>query len=73
MKYPIIDIIEFIIAMVNDFAIAYGLSEHQAYRYIRNHDGISFIENNYGIMHTLDYKECVESIARFCQRKGGKL
>ena len=67
------DIIEFIIAVVNEFALYFGLTEHQAYRYIRNHDGMTFIQQNYNIMHTLDFRDCIESVANFCKRKGGKL
>ena len=68
-----IDIIEFIIAVINEFALYYGLTEHQAYQYIRNHDGVSFIQQNYNIMHTLDFRDSVESVANFCKRNGGKL
>lgn len=44
MKYNIRDIIEYIIALVNEFAKRFGLTEIQAYRYIRIHKGIAFIE-----------------------------
>lgn len=73
MKYPVRDIIEYIIALVNEFAIKFGLSDRQAYNYIRRHHGISFIEQNYGIIHTLDFKEAVDSVALFCRKSGGKL
>ena len=73
MKYAVRDILEYIIALVNEFADRYGLSEKQAYLYIRKYNGISFIETNYGIIHTLDFNEAVESVALFCKRHGGKL
>lgn len=73
MEYKTIDIIEYIIALINEFARAFSLTEQQAYRYIKNHDGIGFIERNYGIMHTLDFNETVDSVASFCKRKGGEL
>lgn len=73
MKYNIRDIFEYIIALVNEFAKKFNLSEKQAYRYIRIHKGITFIENNYGIMHTLDFNEAVESVAIFCRKSGGTL
>lgn len=73
MKYKVRDILEYIIALVNEFAKNYGLTEQQAYRYIRNHKGVTFIEENYGIIHTLDFNEAVESVALFCRRKGGDL
>lgn len=44
MKYSKRDIIEYIIALVNEFAKRYGLTEKQAYRYIRVHKGFDFID-----------------------------
>lgn len=73
MKHNIRDIIEYIIALVNEFAKRFGLTEKQAYRYIRTHKGIAFVEQNYGIMHTLDFNEAVDCIAVYCRRMGGKL
>lgn len=72
-KYKVRDIIEYIVAVVNEFATRYSLTERQAYRYINFHDGISFIEENYGIIHTLSFNEAVESVALFCKNRGGKL
>ncbi|MBQ8760600.1 MAG: DUF3791 domain-containing protein [Bacteroidales bacterium] len=73
MRYDIKDIIEYTIALVNEFAKKHSLTEDQAYRYIRNHKGLKFIENNYGIMHTLDFNEVVESLSLFCRKDGGSL
>ena len=73
MTYNTRDIIEYIIALVNEFAKKFGLSDKQAYRYIRIHKGVAFIEQNYGIIHTLDFNEAVESIALYCRRAVGKL
>ena len=56
---------EYIIALVNEFAKKFNLSDKQAFNYIRNHQGVTFIEDNYGIIHTLDFQEAVESVALF--------
>ena len=34
---------------------------------------LSSIEKNYGIIHTLDFNEAVESVAGYCRRFGGEL
>ncbi len=73
MNYDIRDIFEYVIALVNEFARKFNLSDRQAFNYIRNHKGISFIENNYGIIHTLDFNEAVDSVATYCRRSGGEL
>ena len=62
MKYNIRDIFEYIIALVNEFAKRYCLTEKQAYRYIRAHKGIKFIEENYGAMHTLSFDDAVRAL-----------
>ena len=73
MKYESRDIMEYIIALVSEFAKKFDLSNRQAFNYIRNHQGISFIEQNYGIIHTLDFKEAVASVAIYCRKTGGLL
>lgn len=73
MKFDPIDIVEYIIFIVDEFAVHFGLDEFQSYRYIKNHGGLEFIENNYGVMHTLDDNESVESVAIFCKKNGGLL
>lgn len=67
------DIFEYIIALVNEFARRYGLTDRQAYNYIRHHKGVAFLEKNYRIMHTLDFDEAVDSVAMYCRKTGGKL
>ena len=73
MKYSIRDIFEYIIALINEFAKRYSLTEKQAYRYIRPHNGIAYIEENYGAMHTLSFDDAVESVTLYCRRTGGEL
>ena len=73
MNYNIKDIIEYIIALINEFAKKYSLTELQAYRYIRIHNGLKFIEDNYAIIHTLDFNEVVESLSLYCRKDGGQL
>lgn len=73
MAYKVSDIVEYIIALVSEFASRFNLTDKQAYRYISFHKGISFLEENYGIIHTLDFDEAVDSVAMFCRRSGGEL
>ncbi|WP_353739195.1 DUF3791 domain-containing protein [Muribaculum intestinale] len=73
MKYNIRDRFEYIITLVNEFAKRFGLSDKQAYNYIKFHRGVDFIEENYGIIHTLDFNEAIESVAAYCRRSGGEL
>ena len=73
MVYKITDILEYIIAIISEFASRFNLTDKQAFRYISFHKGISFLEENYGIIHTLDFDEAVDSVAMFCRKSGGEL
>ena len=73
MAYKVRDVIEYIVAVVSEFAYKYNLTDKQAYRYINFHKGISFLEGNYSIIHTLDFDEAVDNVAMFCRRAGGEL
>ena len=73
MNYNARDIFEYIIALVNEFAKRFDLTDRQAFNYIRNHHGVAFIEHNYRIMHTLDFVEAIESVAIYCRKSGGEL
>lgn len=72
MNNSIRDIFEYIIALVNEFAKRFSMSDKDAFNYIRQNKGIAFIEKNYGIIHTLDFNEAVDSVAAYCRRTGGK-
>ena len=73
MAYNLQDVIEFIVAVVSEFALRYKLTDKQAFRYLSFHKGISFLEENYGIIHTLSFDEAIDSVAMFCRRSGGEL
>lgn len=73
MKYSARDILEYIIALVAEFAKRYGLTDVQAFRYINAHGAVAFVEQNYGVIHTLDFAEAVDSVAAFCKKTGGRL
>lgn len=67
------DKIEYIVALVNEFAKRFGLTDVQAYRYISHYKGVELIEEHYDIMHTLDFRDTVDALASYCHRQGGAL
>lgn len=73
MKSRLHDIIEYTVAIINEFALRFNMSEREAYRYLNFHKAISFLEKNYAIIHTLDFDEAVDSMAKYCRRSGGAL
>lgn len=73
MLYNLHDIFEYIIALVSEFAKRFGMSDKEAFNYIQSYHGVAFIEKNYGIIHTLDFNDAVDSVAAYCRRLGGGL
>ncbi len=73
MKHDIRDILEYTIALVSEFAKRFSLSDVQAFHYLKFHKGIKFIEEHYGVIHTLDFSEAVDSVAIYCRKTGGAL
>ncbi len=67
------DKIQYIIALIAEFARHYGISQAQAAKYMSKYGAISLCDKHYGVMHTLSWKDNIESIAAYCKRKGGTL
>lgn len=65
--------IEYIIAIVSDFAAAHSLTTMQAYRYLERYHGIDFIDRFYNVEHTFSFEDVIEDLTAYCHRKGGAL
>ena len=73
MSKRTLNIIEYTIALVNEFARKFALSETDSFKYIDQHEGMKLIEQCYDIMHTLSFADSVEGMASYCRRHGGSL
>lgn len=73
MSQKTLNIIEYTVALINEFADRYHLSEEESYRYIDRWNGVKLIEQCYDIMHTLPFVDGVEGMASYCRRQGGAL
>ena len=60
--YPLRDKIEFIIAFISEFGQHFGLTDWQAYNYLKAYGAISNIDKHYGALHTQDFRGNTESI-----------
>ena len=73
MSKRTLNIIEYTIALVNEFARRFNLSEKDSFLYIDRHNGMKLIEQCYDIMHTLSFADSVDGLASYCRRYGGTL
>ena len=73
MPMNVMNIIEYIVLIVSEFASRSGISEADAYAYLENYGALALCEKHYGVMHTLSIEDNIESLAEYCRRKGGVL
>lgn len=69
MEKGIKDKVEYIIAVISEFAAAHSLNTAQAYRYLERFKGIDFVIRFYNVEHTFSF----EDVTAYCHRKGGAL
>ena len=61
--------VEYIVVMIAEFAKAKHLTESQAFRYLT----IKFLNEHYGIAHTLRMEDVLNDITDYCRRHGGAI
>lgn len=73
MNHKVKEIIGYTTFLVLAFAKKHGLSELEAFRYIRNFKGLGYIYDCYDAIHTFDFNESVESVRLICKQNGGNI
>lgn len=69
----VFDKIEYVVACVGAFAQRHGLSNAQAYAYLRRFAGIDFLLDCYAAEHTLSIDDAVADMQVLCERNGGRI
>lgn len=65
--------VDYLIALINEFGRHYGLTDRDAYRYLKQYGFISIYEDCYEYLHTQSFESAAEELAGFCRRNGGQL
>lgn len=65
--------IGFLVALINEFARRFSLTDKQSFEYIHRYGGIEMYLEHYNILHTLTFSDMVEGMASYCKRQGGTL
>jgi len=68
-----INIINWLVVCVNEFAREYSLDVKTAFKYLYNFGGIDFLQEHYEIEHTLSFDETVEDLQIICRNNGGDI
>lgn len=67
------DKVQYLVALVSEFAAHYGLSNAEAVRYMGQYGALDLYDRQYGYLHTQSFSSNVRDISEYCRRKGGKL
>lgn len=73
MDKKLVDKVNYMIAVISDFAAMHSLSNAQSYRCLNRYKGLDFIDKHYEVEHTLPFEDVIGDLTAYCQRKGGAL
>lgn len=67
------NVLEFLVALVAEFATRQNISQSDAYNYMRKYQGLDYYFKHYNILHTLSFEENVDDMIQVCANHGGQL
>lgn len=67
------DKVQYIVALIAEFARRFGLTDAQAARYMSRYGALELCEKHYDFLHTQSFASNVNDIAAYCKRMGGEL
>lgn len=73
MDKKFVDKVNYMIAVISDFAALHSLSNAQSYRYLNRYKGLDFIDKHYEVEHTLPFEDVIMDLTAYCKRQGGAL
>ena len=73
MSKTLKDRLDYLIALVSEFAATHHLSLQQAYLYLQQYKGLDFADEFYDVEHTLSFDQAVEDVTMYCKRMGGSI
>ena len=73
MSKTLKDRLDYLIALVSEFAATHHMSLQQAYLYLQQYKGLDFADEFYDVEHTLSFDQAIEDITMYCKRMGGSI
>ncbi|MBQ9495372.1 MAG: DUF3791 domain-containing protein [Treponema sp.] len=65
--------IRYKVACISEFAKSKSLTKEQAFRYLKKHKALDFLDEFYDVEHTLSLADAVSDITRISQQNGGMI
>ena len=66
-------IIDYIVICISEFAKQNGITQKDAYNYLKEHKGLEFLDECYEAEHTLSLNDAVEDLTEICKSNGGNI
>ena len=67
------DKIQYVVALIAEFAAFYGLTTQQAVKYLSRYKALELYDRQYGYLHTQSFASNVRDLSAYCRRMGGSL
>jgi hypothetical protein len=68
-----INILDYIVVCISEFASRYGMHMRDAYIYLSQNKGIEFLKDFYDVEHTLSFDDVMDDLTSVCQKNGGAI
>lgn len=68
-----INILDYIVVCISEFASRYGIHMRDAYIYLSQNKGIEFLKDFYDVEHTLSFDDVMDDLTSVCQKNGGTI
>ncbi len=65
--------IAYTVMCISEFAQKYSMQTKQAYLYLKQHGGISFLKDCYDAEHLLSIDDAIDDLALICRKNGGNV
>lgn len=66
-----INILNYIVVCISEFANRYGMHLKESYIYLSQHKGIEFLKEFYDVEHTLSFEDVLDDLTVICRKNGG--
>lgn len=65
------DLLNYIVVCISEFASRYEMHTRDAYIYLSRNKGIEFLKEFYDVEHTLPFEDVLDDLATICRKNGG--
>lgn len=66
-----LNILEYIVVCISEFASRYKMHVRDAYVYLSHNKGIEFLKEFYDVEHTLSFDDVLDDLTAICRKNGG--